>query len=262
MARITRALPCGEHRAKTRMAAISSQSSGYCSQACSSTDSTTTRSCVLASSVRPPTSSGIDTASSALRMPLHVKTFSTASFSSSSSSSSSSPPPTRVSISGQPTSSDPLDLIAFLASPFFFVGSLLLVTPQPRATCRAVRAASPVTMATWWLDSLRARITTGESARVLHVNAMKPPKLRSASTQLRLSSFLTSYPLGHRLYARASTRMPSSAMALYDASYHAGTLPVASSFRTASGEPLTRQYLPELTAPSPFACTSTTTLMR
>ena len=40
-------------------------------------------------------------------------------------------------------------------------------------------------LATLWSESRRARTTIGESARILHSKAMKPPKQRFDSTQWR-----------------------------------------------------------------------------
>ena len=53
------------------------------------------------------------------------------------------------------------------------------------AICKDVNRASPVNMATRCPDCCNDCTTTLESARVLHSNAMKPPKYKSHSTVLR-----------------------------------------------------------------------------
>ena len=60
-----------------------------------------------------------------------------------------------------------------------------LQIPTCLATCNEVNSASPVNIATLWSESRRARTTIGESARILHSKAMKPPKQRFDSTQWR-----------------------------------------------------------------------------
>mmetsp|Transcript_2573 Transcript_2573/g.8523 ORF Transcript_2573/g.8523 Transcript_2573/m.8523 type:complete len:218 (-) Transcript_2573:2181-2834(-) len=79
-----------------------------------------------------------------------------------------------------------------------------------RATCSAVRGASPVTMATACADDVSASMTTRESARVLHSKATKPAKSRSRSSSARdMSPWRSSARSGRD--ASASTRMPCSA---------------------------------------------------
>ena len=85
----------------------------------------------------------------------------------------------------------PRPLVPSLAPPP--VPSLLLLLllsdrlqiPTCLATCNEVNSASPVNIATLWSESRRARTTIGESARILHSKAMKPPKQRFDSTQWR-----------------------------------------------------------------------------
>mmetsp|Transcript_67444 Transcript_67444/g.119581 ORF Transcript_67444/g.119581 Transcript_67444/m.119581 type:complete len:331 (-) Transcript_67444:2557-3549(-) len=90
-------------------------------------------------------------------------------------------------------------------------GRSVVQMPTSLATWSAVRGASPVSMATRWSERMRDEMTVSESARVLHAKAMKPSNCRSLSTQSREAA--SPPPAGHHFDARASTRMPSSAMA-------------------------------------------------
>ena len=101
-----------------------------------------------------------------------------------------------------------------------------------RATCSAVRGASPVTMATRCADCASAVTTTRESARVLHSKAARPHSSRSRSTSSRRSTSPS-----QRRDASARTRSPRSARPTYAGSNHAGAC--RRSAPTASGEPLT-----------------------
>mmetsp|Transcript_27225 Transcript_27225/g.79339 ORF Transcript_27225/g.79339 Transcript_27225/m.79339 type:complete len:394 (-) Transcript_27225:926-2107(-) len=151
--RMTLALPWGEHRAKTRMAATCSQTASPCAcPASSSTDSSTTKSWLSDKAPSPAASKGTVTCLSRASMPAHWNPPST---------------PWRSRVNGGP---------GFEHSPTFL------------ATCSAVRGASPVSMDTSWEDWISALITVGESDRVLHVNAMNPAKSKSLSTQPRRSS--------------------------------------------------------------------------
>mmetsp|Transcript_38303 Transcript_38303/g.63552 ORF Transcript_38303/g.63552 Transcript_38303/m.63552 type:complete len:328 (-) Transcript_38303:1119-2102(-) len=130
--------------------------------------------------------------------------------------------------------------------------------PTSFATCRAVRGASPVSMAIEWSESFRAWMTVSESARVLQAKAMKPTNRRLLSTKDR---DCTSAPGLHSLDANASTRMPCSAMAWYVASNQWGSDPGSRRLRTASGDPLTKHFMPSATVRE-GSLTSQTTDMR
>mmetsp|Transcript_14096 Transcript_14096/g.41994 ORF Transcript_14096/g.41994 Transcript_14096/m.41994 type:complete len:440 (+) Transcript_14096:934-2253(+) len=114
------------------------------------------------------------------------------------------------------------------------------VMPHARAMCRAVSGESPVSIATLWLDSRSAPITSAESVRARHSKEMKPAKDRLHSTSSRVKSPSRSSS-GKRRMASARTRKPLSARSVWASWNHAGAAPSAISGRRASGEPFTKQ---------------------
>mmetsp|Transcript_93187 Transcript_93187/g.272746 ORF Transcript_93187/g.272746 Transcript_93187/m.272746 type:complete len:292 (-) Transcript_93187:2268-3143(-) len=171
---MTAAFPCGVIRAYTRRPVSSVQSSG--------------RASTTASSASPVARSTKDSASSAVR---DARGFSSPRCSPVATTHRAPPSQAPSAVSSRP-------------------GLSPSAMPHVRATWRAVRGESPVSMATSWPDSRSAPTTSAESARARHSKETKPAKDRPHSTSSRGRSWWRD-SCGRRRNASARTRRPLSA---------------------------------------------------